>query len=236
MQSSLGHWLSETVFSMYTISDVYRLGHWSMSQVYIWKDMRNLKKIQSRHSSSHDPLIYYCRKIYFDIFLKPESEYFDGSSKSTMQAIRKKGYIIFDYKELSEKLNKYAEEEEYDTRKSNKLWPHDSQQLANRIREVSVVISRNDNFAIEVRRGKNNSNEYIIGTKDAVEKCIESQENDQNQVASVSDVQSSVQLNTSGEAPFLQLPKNDVPRSIDQGPQKLEIENVDLSRGIQLNT
>ena len=71
-----------------------------------------------------------------------------------------------------------AEDDEYDTKKSNKLWPQDSQQLANRTREVSIIISKNDGFAIEVRKGKHNSNEYVLGTKEAVEKYVESQEED----------------------------------------------------------
>ncbi len=139
---------------------------------------KNLKKIQGKHSSSYDPLVYYYRKIYLDIFLKPESEYFNGKLNSTEEAIRKKGYIIFNYKELNEKLNEYAEEDEYDTKKSNKLWPQDSQQLANRTREVSIIISKNDGFAVEVRRSKDNSNEYVLGNKEDVEKYIESRQED----------------------------------------------------------
>jgi hypothetical protein len=137
-----------------------------------------LKKIQSRHSSSYDPLVFYFRKIYFDIFLKPESEFLNGRLTSNEESIRKEGYVVFSSKELNQKLNEYAEEDEYDTKKSNKLWPQDSQQLANRTREVSIVISKGDGFAVEVRKGKHNSNEYVLGTKDAVEKYIESQEVD----------------------------------------------------------
>jgi hypothetical protein len=146
-----------------------------------------LKKIQSRHSSSYDPLIYYFRKIYFDIFLKTESEFLNGRLNSNEEAIRKNGYIVFSYKELNEKLNEYAEEDEYNTKKSNKHWPQDSQQLANRTREVSITISKNDGFAVEVRKGKHNSNEYILGTEEAVEKYIEFQEEDHEQPAETED-------------------------------------------------
>ena len=172
-----------------------------------------LKKIQNRHSSSYDPLIYYYRKIYFDIFLKPASEFLSGSLTPNDESIRKKGYIIFSSKELTLKLNGYAEEDEYDTKKSNKLWPQDSQQLANRTREVSITISKNDGFVVEVRKGKHNSNEYFLGTKEAVEKYIESQEDDHkkrqverendpntenssNEINKMKVVQKSVQLNT----------------------------------------
>ena len=172
-----------------------------------------LKKIQSRHSSSYDPLIYYYRKIYFDIFLKPESEFLSGKLNSSEEAIRKDGCTVFSSKELNQKLNEYAEEDEYDTRKSNKVWPQDSQQLANRTREVSITISKNDGFVVEVRKGKHNSNEYVLGTKEAVEKYIESQEENQkkqqteikdeantenssNENTKMNVVQKSVQLNS----------------------------------------
>ena len=140
--------------------------------------MTNLKRFKVDTAQAYDPLVYYYRKIYFDIFLKPESEFLNGRLSSNEEAIRKNGYIVFNYKELNQNLNQYAEDDEYDTKKSNKLWPQDSQQLANRTREVSVIISKNDGFAIEVRKSKHNSNEYILGTKEAVEKYVESQEED----------------------------------------------------------
>jgi hypothetical protein len=147
-----------------------------------------LKKIQSRHSSSYDPLVYYFRKIYFDIFLKSESEFLNGRLSSNEEANRKNGYIVFSSKELNQRLNEYAEEDEYDTKKSNKLWPQDSQQLANRTREVSIIISKNDGFAVEVRKSIHNSNEYVLGSKEAVEKYIESQEEDRKKQLALTEV------------------------------------------------
>jgi hypothetical protein len=215
---------------------------------------RNLKKIQSRHSASYDPLVYYYRKLYFDIFLKLDSEFLDGRLNSTVEAIRKKGYIVYTYKELNEKLNEYAKEDEYDIKKSNKLWPQDSQQLASRTREVSIIISKNDGFAVEVRRGKDNSNEYVLGSKEDVERYIESQENDQRNSQAVNNliivnssegingrsvVQSGVQLNTlntAGAHPTLPPATfGVVDRSIiDHKSCKLKIGAP--SGGVQLNT
>ncbi len=195
---------------------------------------KKLDKIQRKHSASYDPLIHYYKKLLYDLFEKPVTEPGTTLDENIRESARKDGYVILDYGQLHEKLLKYAEVDEYDTKKSNKLWPHDSKQLADRTREVSIIISRYD-IMVEVRRGKNYSNEYIIGTKEAVEKFIESQENDPSHVDSNMGVQSSVQLNASGKTPFLQLQKNIVSRSIEQRPQNFKIKKVD-SGGVQLNS
>jgi DNA polymerase elongation subunit (family B) len=214
-----------------------------------------LKKIQSRHSSSYDPLVYYYRKIYFDIFLKPESEFLYGRLNSDEEAIRKNGYTVFSSKELNQKLNEYAEEDEYDTKKSNKLWPQDSQQLADRTREVSITISKNDSFAVEVRKGKHNSNEYVLGVKEAVEKYIESQEadykkqraeskdelveeNSSNEINEMNVVQKTVQMNTflnaAGEPPLSAPATFDVDDRSNTDNKSWKPETGTPSGGVQL--
>ena len=83
---------------------------------------------------------------------------------------REDGYKIFDYSRLQEKLDNLAESEGYKiTSKENKLWPKDSQQLAERSREVSSRLRKTSNIALEIRKGKDRSNEFILGTVEGVE-------------------------------------------------------------------
>lgn len=85
-----------------------------------------LKKIQNKHSSSYDPLIYFLRKIYFDIFIKPESENLNRVLNSTEKSDRQRGYVVWNYKKMNDVLKEYADEEEYNTKASNKLRPQNS--------------------------------------------------------------------------------------------------------------
>jgi DNA polymerase elongation subunit (family B) len=181
--------IRKRIYGMYKLGRMADVLEWSeaISQaldyepgLYLKRHLA-LKEIQNKHSLSYDPLVYYYRKIYYDTFVKPADDSSNGKLSSTETNARQEGYIVFTYKELYSILADYAKEDEYDTRKSNTLWPRNSLDLANRTREISILILKTDKFAVEVRQTKSNTNEYVFGTIEGVEEYIQNQEKESNE-------------------------------------------------------
>ncbi|MGA9150709.1 MAG: hypothetical protein WBZ36_09030 [Candidatus Nitrosopolaris sp.] len=121
-----------------------------------------LASIQHIHVVKSDPLLVIYQKFFYDIFENPDT------ANSYIEE-RKCGYKIFDYPSLQNRLNDIAESEGYETGKGNKLWPKDSQQLADRSRDVSSKLRKTSSISLEIRKGKDRSNEFILGTIEGVE-------------------------------------------------------------------
>jgi len=136
----------------------------------------NLTLIQQKHAAKSDPLIVIYLKLFYDIFEDPEASSFYIKE-------REDGYKIFSYARLQEKLDNLAESEGYKTSgNENKLWPKDSQHLAERSREVSSRLRRTSNVSLEIRKSKDRSNEFIIGTVQGVENYINTCEEEEGKV------------------------------------------------------
>ncbi|MDQ6862975.1 MAG: hypothetical protein M3044_04050 [Thermoproteota archaeon] len=136
----------------------------------------SLTLIQQKHAAKSDPLIVIYLKLYYNIFEDPDAgpSYFKE---------REDGYKLFDYGRLQEKLDNLAESEGYKiTSKENKLWPRDSQQLAERSREVSSRLRRTSNVSLEIRKGRDRSNAFILGTTQGVENYINTCEDEERKV------------------------------------------------------
>ncbi len=142
------------------------------------KAYENLTLIQQKHAAKSDPLIVIYMKLFYDIFEDPDTESFYKKE-------REEGYKVFDYGRLQEKLNDLAEVEGYEpNKKGNKLWPRDSRQLAERSRDVSSRLRKTSNVSLEIRKGRDRSNQFILGTAEGVEnyikKCEDEEENAKN--------------------------------------------------------
>ena len=136
----------------------------------------SLTLIQQRHAAKSDPLIVIYLKLFYNIFEDPDA----GPSYIKE---RGDGFKLFDYGRLQEKLDNLAESEGYKiTSKENKLWPKDSQQLAERSREVSSRLRRTSNVSLEIRKGRDRSNEFILGTTQGVENYINTSEEEERKV------------------------------------------------------
>lgn len=135
-----------------------------------------LTLIQQKHAAKSDPLIVIYLKLYYNIFEDPDA----GPSYAKE---REDGYKLFEYGRLQEKLDNLAESEGYKiTSKENKLWPRDSQQLAERSREVSSRLRRTSNILLEIRKGRDRSNAFILGTLQGVENYINTCEEEERKV------------------------------------------------------
>jgi DNA polymerase elongation subunit (family B) len=188
--SCIFHILSKAIEIKQKITGKYALGRmadvleWceAISQAMGYEEMEfrraydNLALIQQKHAAKSDPLVVIYLKLFYDIFEDPETDQY-------YQREREDGYKIFSYNELQEKLDYLAESEGYKTTgKENKLWPKDSQQLAERSREVSSRLRRTSNVALEIRKGRDRSNEFILGTTWGVENYLQNCEDDERKV------------------------------------------------------
>src|SRR5207249_2896645 len=137
------------------------------------KAYEKLASIQQKHAAKSDPLVVIYLKLFYEIFEDPETD-------QSYVKEREDGYKIFNYQRLQERLDDLAESEGYKTTgKENKLWPKDSQQLAERSREVSSRLRRTSNIALEIRKGRDRSNEFILGTTQGVETYLPSCEEEE---------------------------------------------------------
>jgi hypothetical protein len=97
-------------------------------------------------------------QLFYDIFENPGTESFYIKEREV-------GCKVFDYDRLQEKLNDFAELEGYEpNKKANKVWPRDSQELAECSRHVFSRLRKTSNISLAIRKGRDRSNQFILGT------------------------------------------------------------------------